>query len=390
MREILIKNSKLRDFSELSDLKITDIFTKKSNSRHFSKDLQNRKILFHNLKGVVPHNNYMDYLKIAYNTDYGIVIKPDFVWYTILCEISYMVNKDPDTFRKFFTYEKEGKIEIVGSNDSFIHMPVQQLLEMVLEILPADIQKQDIIPPFTTSDDDSRFAFALTFLETVQNYYEYAWYGCNYNKIKILGKKSDYELMLNSLDRFNRITPLQDYITQAKEAVQNIITYWKSDKFWVNILWTEKGYGGDIVDGWFKNLFYQGQHWHEHLSKVEAKELVLDNTLITMTGILSSRIEDGYLVPNFERIILMKDELEENIKEPDWKEFLKYDSLFVNQDPNFEDKFHGASNGRGVVAGRGVSPSSPFGPVTNRAIKSKNIDKPQKKKSNLKKTNRKH
>lgn len=38
-------------------------------------------------KNIITHNNYLKYLEIAYDRDYGI-IKPDFMWYTILCEIS--------------------------------------------------------------------------------------------------------------------------------------------------------------------------------------------------------------------------------------------------------------------------------------------------------------
>lgn len=85
MKEIFVKNTKLKSFKRtLKGLKPIDIFTK-----HIGcpLDLYRNEIIFHNIKGIVPHNNFVDYLKIAYNTDYGIVIKPDFIWYTILCEI---------------------------------------------------------------------------------------------------------------------------------------------------------------------------------------------------------------------------------------------------------------------------------------------------------------
>lgn len=300
-KEILVKNTPLKEFDLGMDA--LDLFT---NHRGCPKDLHHTKVVFDNIKGTVPHNNFVDYLKIAYNTDYGIVIKPDFIWYTILCELSFLVNQNPEQFRKYFTYKKKGKIEIVGSNDSLIHMPINQFVELVLEKVPMDLQREDIIPGFTTSDDDSRFAFSTTFLEMVSNFYTYTWYGCDYNKIKILGEISDYKLMLDSLNRFNRIIPLKEYILQAKSAVQDIIDNWENDDFWRSILWTKAGYLSDRIDGWVKNLFNERNYWRNHLSQVEATEKSTCITYITVTGLLSSKIEDGYMVPNFERIIAEK------------------------------------------------------------------------------------
>jgi hypothetical protein len=329
MREIFVKDTPLKDLAkELNGLEPIKLFTR---HRGCPKSLYNNKIVFHNIKGVVPHNNFVDYLKIAYNTDYGIVIKPDFIWYTILSELSYMVNANPEEVRKYFTYEKTGKINITGDNGSLIEMPIDQFVNLVLENVPMDLQKQDIIPPFSTSDVDSRFAFSATFLDMVHNYYTYDWIGCDYNKIKILGNKSDYKLMLDVLDKFNRIKPLQGYISQAKGVVQSIIDNWKISNFWRNILWTKSGYGGDRVDGWIKDLFNKRAYWNPHLSQVEATELTTKKTYVTVTGLLSSRLEDGYMIPNFERIICEKDvpDTDERVEwsSIDWDTFSKYDSF---------------------------------------------------------------
>ena len=324
MREIKVKNTKLRDFSELDGLNPLHVFTK---HRGCPKDLHHTNIVYHNIIGKIPHNNFVEYLKIAYNTDYGIIIKPDFIWYTILCELSYMVRNNEEEVRKYFTYKKKKKIVLTGHNDSLIQMPIDQLVDLVFEHIPMDLKKEDVIPGFTTSDDDSRFALSAAFLEMVSNYYTYDWVGCDYNKIKILGEPSDYELMLTSLDRFNRIVPLQEYISIVKDAVRSIINNWMDDDFWRNILWTKHGYGGDRVDGWIKLLFNEGRYWNAHLSQVEATELITNKTYVTVTGLLSSKVEDGYLVPNFERIIAEKNIIDKESKEMDWDYFSRYDSL---------------------------------------------------------------
>ena len=44
--------------------------------------------LQHNIEGIYSHKNFLDYLRMAYSYHYGIVIKPDYFWYTILCEVA--------------------------------------------------------------------------------------------------------------------------------------------------------------------------------------------------------------------------------------------------------------------------------------------------------------
>lgn len=304
MREIIVKNTKLKSFKTLlKGLNPLDIFTK-----HFGcpLDLYRNEVLYHNIKGIVPHNNFVDYLKIAYNTDYGIVIKPDFIWYTILCEISSLVNNNPDLYREYFTTEKEEKITLIGINNSLIDMPIEQFIEIVLENIPSKLNEEDIIPNFTTKDQDSVIAFSVAFLETVSSYYNYIWIGCDYNKLKIMGEKSDYELMLTSLTNLSKIEPLKEYLNQAIKAVQDILDNYNSDDFWRSILWTSKGYGRDKVDGWIKNLFVEGKYWNTHLSKIEAREATKDKIFVMIVGLLSSEVKKGYMIPHFERIIVEK------------------------------------------------------------------------------------
>lgn len=46
-----------------------------------------------NIQGTVYHRNYLGYLSKCYASHYGIVVKPDYIWYTILCEMAVIVKK---------------------------------------------------------------------------------------------------------------------------------------------------------------------------------------------------------------------------------------------------------------------------------------------------------
>jgi hypothetical protein len=130
---------------------------------------------------------------------------------------------------------------------------------------------------------------------------------------------------------------LQGYISQAKGVVQKIIDEWKKPTFWRNILWTKAGYGGDRIDGWIQDLFNQRAYWNSHLSQVEATELFTNKTYITVTGLLSSRLEDGYMIPNFERIICEKNVPDDEEIKIENQEFYEYDRFLSMSDYDKEN-----------------------------------------------------
>ena len=55
------------------------------------------------------HKNYLDYLSRTFGYHNSIVLAPQHFWYTGLCEIAQTVMKQPETHRKLFTRDPEGK-----------------------------------------------------------------------------------------------------------------------------------------------------------------------------------------------------------------------------------------------------------------------------------------
>src|SRR6516225_6125278 len=59
------------------------------------------------------HKHYLDYLSRTFGYHNSIVLAPQHFWYTGLCEIAQTVMKQPETHRKLFTRDPEGKIDII-------------------------------------------------------------------------------------------------------------------------------------------------------------------------------------------------------------------------------------------------------------------------------------
>lgn len=67
---------------------------------------------------VFLHQNLMHYLMLAWSNHFSVVISPDMIFYTVLCEIADEIQSDPDAFRHLFTDSTEKKAIMTVSYDA--------------------------------------------------------------------------------------------------------------------------------------------------------------------------------------------------------------------------------------------------------------------------------
>lgn len=293
--------------------------------REIKKKVKVRKIV--NLEEVITdntynvHEDYLDYLEKAYEWNNGCVVKPDFIWFTILNEMTQYINSDPELFRKYYTVNKEKETILVSGihKDGYIEIPIDSLTEKVLEKVPVGFTEDMIVPKFTTLTDKSEMAFKASFLESMSNYYEFGAVACGFSRIKVLGTIEDYQLMISTLNRIIEVVPdFKEYFNTCIGAIEEIIKQFDNKYFWHYICWTEHGYGSHTVDGWFTKFFriYDGSvksmnQFNKHIAKVPYKHMETGDDYIMYMGIFTSTYEDGCYVPDFTKIITKIVEIEE-------------------------------------------------------------------------------
>lgn len=263
-----------------------------------------------NIKGRVFHDTYLDYLHHGYAKHYGIVVKPDFIWFTILNEISRAVKANPEHYREIFTDSNDKKEVSVFTSDPII-MPIDLLLESVFKLIPNGLKKDNVVLSFSTSTSSSKLAFSTSFLEAASPFYCYSMFMCGFNKINVFGTVSDYEMMKQSIEDLSIIfsgKKIIKYFNKILGLIDKIIVGFEDKKFWQNIFYVERCGSGSqqIVKGWFHKLFdnFDGykmmKAFPKHVAIVEYKNLSTDLSYKMHVGIFSSVIEDGYLIPDFE------------------------------------------------------------------------------------------
>lgn len=286
-----------------------------------------------NIQGTVIHRNYLDYLSKCYASHNGIVIKPDYIWYTILCEMAIIIKDNPEAYRKVFTDSQEKKDVQVLTLDPVV-MPIDTLTKEVFKLIPSGLKQDDVILNFSTTTQSSTFAFSTSFLDAASPYYNYMMYMCGYNKIKVLGSIEDYEMMSDAISRLKNIydgtdTVMINYLNKSDENVQNIIYNWENKDFWNKIFYLEECGSGSQVEakGWFTDFFNKYpsvgyvENFSTHISIVEYKNIDTDKDYVMNSGLLSSIIEGDYLIPDFEFYVLEKEvyqKQQDSIKNSRW------------------------------------------------------------------------
>lgn len=263
-----------------------------------------------NINGNVFHDTYLDYLYHSYANHYGIEVKPDFIWFTILSEISRTVRESPNEYREIFT-DSQAKKEISVYTMDPIVMPIDDLLESAFKHIPPGLKKDDIVLDFSTSTPSSKLAFSTSFLEASSPYYCYSMFRCGFNKINVLGNITDYELMKQSLIILSDIfsgKKIINYFNKVITVINNIIENFDNVVHWENIFYVESCGSGsqEEVYGWFQELFndFDGykfmKAFPKHCTSIEYKNLSTNLSYKMSVGIFSSTIDDGYLKPDFE------------------------------------------------------------------------------------------
>ncbi len=66
---------------------------------------------------VFVHKNYIHYLTLAWSNHFSVILSPDIIFYTVLCEIADEILTCPDAFRHLFTDSTSKKLVMAMTHD---------------------------------------------------------------------------------------------------------------------------------------------------------------------------------------------------------------------------------------------------------------------------------
>ncbi|CAA7259446.1 unnamed protein product [Cyclocybe aegerita] len=157
------------------------------------------------------NNGFVKTVVEAYNGHHHLVIRPDDVWIAILTQLSVYVNANSKELRSLFVKhkgKKTSRIYIPGNRRTvdFGSLAVQMTDEIQKNILDPALQ-QWVLPSFTTTTPTDTTICSVLLMSTMKAYFEYDMSLCGIPSITLEGTKSDWEALLQKLDKLPSFRP---------------------------------------------------------------------------------------------------------------------------------------------------------------------------------------
>jgi hypothetical protein len=209
------------------------------------------------------HNGFVCAVLDAYLQHRHLVIRPDDVWFAILTQFSFYVNRNAEKLRDHFVNHR-GKRRLQIRQD---HFDFEQFFNGMTDLIADNVKdpalREWIMPSFSTTTDSDQVTAAIIMMGTMQKYFAYFCnICCGLPSVTLLGEKGDWEDILErvqSLSKFGEEhEDLQIWNSLLSAVVTNFIrTFDAPDservvKFWQRTVHQfVDDYSGDkLITGW--------------------------------------------------------------------------------------------------------------------------------------------
>lgn len=298
MKEIILDNSLVADDKNFSKLE----------TRYFFNDSKGYDAIT-NIDAEITHMNYLMYLSLCWKRHYGVIISPTILWNIVLNNLAYKVNKTPDVYRKYFS-ESDEKVEICVQQGGNL-IDVKLLIAGLTGRIPSKML-EDSFPEFSTDTENSKIANYTAFLDMVSEYYNYSMYMCGIPKVKILGTQDDWLHFMFYLGSIAGAIPeFAEYLITVGNRIASICentcdctSFFRLDKC---------GSGSQVeVAGWITEFFIEQprvsypENFISCIAKIDYHNYNDGMDYRMYAGLFKSVIEDGYLVPAFDKMYFKK------------------------------------------------------------------------------------
>ncbi|KAK0671439.1 hypothetical protein QBC41DRAFT_315754 [Cercophora samala] len=234
-------------------------------------------------------NGFVNTMVHAYSEHHHVVLRPEDIWFAILTQLSFYMNKNAESLRSLFVAHEGQKELVVRMDDhgglknvdfgSFAKQMTHLLQENVLD---PDL-RQWIIPNFTTTTDNDLVVGSILMMGGLQKYFKYTCFlCCGIPTVTLLGEREDWEKILKRLDGLPRLGKEPTTFGRLLDPViRRFIASFDNPadpdvlSFWARSVDREMGSGMDYLSGWISafcfwdslgQCTYKNDHWASSLT----------------------------------------------------------------------------------------------------------------------------
>lgn len=213
----------------------------------------------------------------AWGEHLHLEIRPDEVWFTILTQLNFYMERNAEAVRHLFV-KHQGQETIFIEDTTWTKVLWRFKDEIQARILTPWL-KDWIVPDFSTTTDNDIMTANILMMGLMKAYFRYeGGIICGLPSVTLLGKKEDWEKLLSRLDRLSefgkepdeyraRLTPLLKRFVRSFDIPDSP----EIRKFWNQIVFAkhEAICGGSPLDlsGWITGFIYwknDGTRWGDN------------------------------------------------------------------------------------------------------------------------------
>lgn len=281
------------------------------------------------------HNGYLQYLLCAWVNHLGIEVGPWNIWMIIIWHLKENVKDNPSKYDHLWKKNDSTVLQSQTSNKKRI-LVNQDSDDFDINVLMEHIKKnipENTINSLILNFDNEPKGYQNSLygmIATISNvYYEFFIYCCNIPRVEVQGDLKDWEKLSSQIYELSKVFKSDsEYLNKVSDFIQECIShldYEKEEhqKFWKDFFYIERCGSGSqqAMGGNIKKLFIS-QEWTLgnfpnisskcNFHKVDSNGEYTERNYIT--GLLSSKVDDNMLRPQYNEIITCYD-----ITKPDQK-----------------------------------------------------------------------
>ncbi|KAH8675252.1 hypothetical protein BX600DRAFT_507504 [Xylariales sp. PMI_506] len=252
--------SSLALLQETGQLKYTDVEFIKQTS--FSEKVLSTEHIVPQVNGLV-HAAYS-----AYTYHHHLVIRPEDVWFAVLSQFSFYVNKHAEDLRgSFVSHEGKKGLILRQEFDDIGSIDFGTMCRNMTDLIDRNIVdpklRSWVLPSFTTTTLVDETVAAILMMSTLQRYFDYVFdpTTCAIPTVTLLGEREDYEDILGRLDKLTEYGEEPTWFAERlRPVLRGLVASFEVDDvaapnpevvdFWSRIVHYMSGSGADTLSGW--------------------------------------------------------------------------------------------------------------------------------------------
>ncbi|KAF7336348.1 hypothetical protein MVEN_02183300 [Mycena venus] len=225
---------------------------------------------------IPDRNGFVNTVTKAYNNHHALVIRPDDVWLTILCQFHFFINANAELLRANFVSHEGRQQLVVAEVDTRDTVDFGKMARQMVDLVDKNVCDPTLrpwaLPAFTTTTANDTAVAAILLLATLKEYlsYNFLHTRCGIPHVTLEGEKADW------VDILGRLEKLKEYGLQTtawyhllRPVIARLVVAFDAPDseenlfFWSKVVKYHSVSGGSYYSGWINafNVFSPQGKW---------------------------------------------------------------------------------------------------------------------------------